>query len=441
MVLDKNIPRYNLGYVIRETDIQADTLRAWERRYGVPSPQRSEGGHRLYSERDIETLRWLMQQQKEGLSISKAVDLLKELQTEGKDPLTLPGEVPPAIVLETPDIAKLREEWIDAARNFDNARSDHIMSIAFANYPIKVVLAEVLQKGLVQIGDQWYRGKTTIQQEHFCSELAIRRLHALIAAAPAPLQPDRILIALPAGEEHEVAPLMLALLLRYAGWDVIYLGANVPTLQLETTLEQLKPRLVILSAELLPAAASLLQTARFINDRNIRLAFGGAIFNRLPELRERIPGHFIGESIEEALQVIDTLLLKNLPTPFTKELPEPYQDVMNNFQRNLPHIETVLNQKMLNSSISHQTLQEYNRYFADVITAALSLGDINYAHHDIHWVHHLIGHHKMKPSSLLFYLRSYRDTLNEVLGRSVQIITDWLESNLYQLAQPERAKA
>ena len=84
MTIDNTIPHYNLGYVIRETNIHPDTLRAWERRYGLPKPQRSEGGHRLYTSRDIEIIRWLMQQQNNGLSISKAVALMKELVADGR---------------------------------------------------------------------------------------------------------------------------------------------------------------------------------------------------------------------------------------------------------------------------------------------------------------------------------------------------------------------
>ncbi len=56
-------PRYNLSYVIQETGIKADRLRAWERRYQLPQPQRTEGGHRLFSEYDIQTIKWLMARQ------------------------------------------------------------------------------------------------------------------------------------------------------------------------------------------------------------------------------------------------------------------------------------------------------------------------------------------------------------------------------------------
>ena len=78
---------YNLGSILRETNIKADTLRAWERRYDLPKPARSAGGHRLYSERDLKIIRWLLQRQQEGMRISQAVRLWKSTISAGDDPL------------------------------------------------------------------------------------------------------------------------------------------------------------------------------------------------------------------------------------------------------------------------------------------------------------------------------------------------------------------
>src|SRR5215208_7309322 len=96
-------PAFNLKVVLKETGLAADTLRAWERRYGLPIPQRSAGGHRLYSQRDIETIKWLLKRQAEGLSISRAVDLWNEQLASGSDPLAGSGEptFPSAAMLPT----------------------------------------------------------------------------------------------------------------------------------------------------------------------------------------------------------------------------------------------------------------------------------------------------------------------------------------------------
>src|SRR5512144_3031414 len=111
-------PAFNLKVVLKETGIAADTLRAWERRYGLPLPQRSAGGHRLYSQRDIETIKWLIKRQAEGFSISHAVDLWKEQVASGADPLA--GSVSSAFVpTSSASLEALRHDWLAACFKFD----------------------------------------------------------------------------------------------------------------------------------------------------------------------------------------------------------------------------------------------------------------------------------------------------------------------------------
>jgi len=81
-----DMPVYTIKTVVLETGIAPATLRAWERRYGVLSPGRSDGGYRLYSERDIATLRWLKNQVDAGVSISRAVALLEIRRQAGEAP-------------------------------------------------------------------------------------------------------------------------------------------------------------------------------------------------------------------------------------------------------------------------------------------------------------------------------------------------------------------
>src|SRR5512136_3331090 len=85
--MSNDVPTLNLKAVVRETGLKPDTIRAWERRYGIPKPPRTTGGHRLYSQRDIDLLKWMNARQHEGMSISRIVDLWKSLEAEGKDPL------------------------------------------------------------------------------------------------------------------------------------------------------------------------------------------------------------------------------------------------------------------------------------------------------------------------------------------------------------------
>ena len=131
-------PAYNLKVVLKETGLNADVLRAWERRYNLPHPQRTPGRHRLYSEYDIEIVKWLRARQAEGLSISRAVELWKEIIAAGDDPLE---EYAPATTSLAPErsspaqsrIENLRQQWLEANMAFDSNRVDEVLKIGRAH--------------------------------------------------------------------------------------------------------------------------------------------------------------------------------------------------------------------------------------------------------------------------------------------------------------------
>ena len=188
MSVASDTPTFNLKAVVQETDLKPDTLRAWERRYGLPQPERTSGGHRLYSQRDIDTLKWLLARQDEGLSISRAVALWRELEESSVDPLlefaSSNGEkLPPAMSLEVGDtLVQLRDSWIEYCLDYEEQKAEYVLAQAFALYSPETVCIELLQKGLARIGAEWYSGRATAQQEHFASALAMRRLESLLAA-------------------------------------------------------------------------------------------------------------------------------------------------------------------------------------------------------------------------------------------------------------------
>jgi DNA-binding transcriptional MerR regulator len=80
-------PKYGIRAAWKHTGLKPGTLRAWERRYGVPSPLRQSNGHRLYTEYDLRLLRWLAAQTEAGMTIGRAVDFLRHLQSRGQDPI------------------------------------------------------------------------------------------------------------------------------------------------------------------------------------------------------------------------------------------------------------------------------------------------------------------------------------------------------------------
>ena len=430
-------PRYNLSYVIQETGIKADRLRAWERRYQLPQPQRTEGGHRLFSEYDIQTIKWLMARQKEGMSISCAVRLWREIESQGSDPISSPSIDPfPQSILEIPSrgaqsLTDLKNEWIKAALNFDETAAEQLLTQAFAQFPMETVCVEILQLGLSTIGTLWYQGEASVQQEHFASELANRRLHALIAAAPQPVRGKTILVALPPGENHTFSALLTTLFLRYRSWQVIYLGANVPHERLQETIETTKPDLVVMAAMRLATSATLYDTALFLKEINVPVAFGGWIFNQIPGLAQKIPGIFLGGNVTEAISEIETLLMGSLPSIEIASIPEEFSETIAHFTKGKHQIESQMLDTIiekLGRDISFENIQKANEYLAQDIIAALSLGDLSLVGFDLDWVKSLITQNGISGETLFNYLLAYYEATQAVLNEPGAPIIDWLAS-------------
>ena len=420
---------------MQETGLKPDTLRAWERRYGIPEPDRSGGGHRLYSQHDINTLKWLLARQEEGLSISRAVALWHSLMDEGRDPLHVypvhPSQeqistYPPATFESGGAITGLRQAWIDACLAFDERRAETILNQAFAYYSPEDVCFDLLQKGLVEIGDGWYQGQVSVQQEHFTSALAMRRLDSLLAATPPPTRAVRILVGCPPGESHTFGPLMVTLLLRRRGWDVLYLGADVPTNRLQATIERTQPDLVIFSAQLLDTAASLLDVATYLRDIGLSLAYSGYIFGLLPELSRRIPGHFLGFDLRQTPQLVEALILNRPSVPPTEPIPAIYQQAWSYFRDRSGLIEAHIWQN-LEAPAAVSGMAAANRRLTGNILSALKLGNLDFIGPNLQWLEGMMINHNMPPTVLCDFLKAYhRAAAQHLDAPSGEPVVSWL---------------
>src|SRR5688500_7242717 len=82
-------PLFNIGVITRVTGVPVATLRVWEQRYGFPKSTRTAGGHRLYSERQIEQIQWVKNQIDGGMKTGEAIRALLRLEPNGPLPPTL----------------------------------------------------------------------------------------------------------------------------------------------------------------------------------------------------------------------------------------------------------------------------------------------------------------------------------------------------------------
>jgi DNA-binding transcriptional MerR regulator len=411
---------YNLKAVMHEVGLSAATLRAWERRYGLLQPQRSPGGHRLYSRQDIEMLKWLVDRQNEGLSISRAVEMWKAL-TKGQIHPPVP-EISTGVAM----LDELRNQWVAACIVFDDQAANRSLDQAFAMETPETICIEVLQKGLAQIGEGWYAGSISVQQEHFASAIAIRRVNSLLAAATPPTRSRRILAACPPGEEHDFALLVVTYLLRRGGWDMVYLGSNVPLNDLDATIHSTQPTLFLSAAQTLDSAASLCQMSEYLITQEVPLAFGGGIFTRVPATIQSISGFYLGTDMAMVSQLIERLVTKPYSTPKAQPVSLEYAQTLEKFHQNETSIISDVASEMQSERIEPAHVDIANANLTSMISSALILGDINLLDYSITWLNGLLDNYGFSTSVLMQFYAIYQRAVEHYLGDEGAIVLHWL---------------
>ncbi len=436
-------PVFNLKVVLKETGLPADTLRAWERRYGLPVPQRTPGGHRLYSERDIHTIKWLIARQSEGLSISRAVDLWNEQTASGADPLAGVTSSVGTTVQASPNIYmppettldSLRSHWVAACLNFNETSAEQTLNQAFSMFPVEEVCVQVLQRGMSEIGGMWYENHASVQQEHFASGLAMRRLDALLIASPPPTRPYTVIVGCPSNEWHTFTPLMLSLFLRRRGINVIYLGANVPANRFVETVNSVRANLVILVAQTLTSAAYLQHTSNMLTSKGITVAYGGRIFNLKSDLLSYVAGHHLGHDVAGAINEVE-LVLNSRRKPVQLKAPsQEYIAAHQFFISKRPEIEMTLRTMIQPLRVASEDFQTGIHFLGDNIAAALALGDINHVSDEMDWVKFLLHAYEHSDNELVDFIDAYARAIDQHINGSGRPIYTWLKAEAQKLKQ------
>ncbi len=270
-----------IGEVSRRTGVAVPTLRAWERRYGLLEPHRTDGGHRLYRERDLQRVRSMQRLLENGWSAAAAArEVIRE-------PATITQRRPVAGNGRGPDgaSAALIERLEDAIARFDGPAAELTVDDIFARFEIPRALDEVLLPVLRNFGDGWQHDPRLIAREHFATNTLRPRLQRLLRAHPGGGRRSCLSVA-PEGEEHDLGLLAASAVSVDAGWRLHYLGPRMPSAALERSVADLRPDVVLIGALFREHAE------RFLADRPdlgaAAVVLGGTGF--LPDDAAALPG-------------------------------------------------------------------------------------------------------------------------------------------------------
>jgi DNA-binding transcriptional MerR regulator len=219
-----------IGEFARRVGVSPELLRAWEARYRLLQPVRSDGGFRLYTAQDADRVARMKRGLEEGLSAAEAARraLAQARPAEGL-------------------LAEAQDRLLSAVRSYDEAALHAVLDEALAAFALETVLRELILPALREVGAQWERGDLEIGQEHFASNLVRERLLGLgrfWGRGGGPLA----ILACPPGERHDIGLIAFGLLLRSHGWRILFLGADTPLSTLGQAVATTAPRLVVVAS-------------------------------------------------------------------------------------------------------------------------------------------------------------------------------------------------
>jgi methanogenic corrinoid protein MtbC1 len=278
----------NIAALAQRTGVPPDTLRKWEQRYHILQPDRTAGGQRRYSERDVARVEWLRERLHEGYRIGEAATLLG---TAGVEPARSSRDHLTAI--------------LDSLERGETSEIGLRLDQSFALLGVDETLDAVVRPLLHTIGERWAAGDLTVAEEHLVSEAVRSRLGHLLGDVGGGVRGVAVLACAP-GERHELGLMMAAIALRRDGWKVVYLGADTPLEDAVALARRVSARIVGLSLAMREHARTLEQALATTSlPEGVSLVLGGS--GSSPSIAKRLGAQYAGPELRGAVETVRVL--------------------------------------------------------------------------------------------------------------------------------------
>jgi DNA-binding transcriptional MerR regulator len=294
--------RYRIQTVSEMTGVPPATLRAWERRYGIPSPERTESSYRLYSDRDVELIQKLRGLCEDGMAPAEAARLVHRSINQS-------GVMP-----EADPFATARAAILDAVDAFDPRALEFAVRRSMFLGASNVVFEQILAPAMRTIGDQWHEGKISVGQEHLASEVLGSAARDMLRLVRVEDRERTALLACFAGEEHALPLYGVAFRMVQWGFRPVVLGARTPPDGLADAVRKLEPSVVGLSVTVVPPAAQARELVDAYAEAcgDVPWVVGGVGSEKLRELVEDVGGLVVGrQDLSELKAAVDALVAKH----------------------------------------------------------------------------------------------------------------------------------
>jgi DNA-binding transcriptional MerR regulator/methylmalonyl-CoA mutase cobalamin-binding subunit len=290
----REVKPYTIQQMASLTGVKPVTLRAWERRYGLLHPQRSEGRYRMYGQQDVDTIMRVSALLDKGMSIKQAAEVVQQQR---------PHEVSP----------KAGSHWtvyiegmLEAVTRLDEVALEKAYHKALSDFPIAIVLRQVIIPLLQELGQRWEDGRGSVAEEHFFSVYLRNQLGAQFHHQRAMVGDRRLLAACLPGEYHDSGLLIFALAAQALSYQVTMLGANMPLEELITAAKQTQADGIVLSGSIVNSFKdNKTKLQRLIQQASIPVMIGGVVSQSCLREISAIGAIALGTDIDNALSIVD----------------------------------------------------------------------------------------------------------------------------------------
>lgn len=273
-----------IAVVADRTGLSQDVLRVWERRYGVVQPRRGPGGQRLYTNDDIERLQLLHQATRAGRSISQVAKLTTAALTQlvAEDDAARERQSPPTP--GTTEASDLILVALTLARSLDAIALDAELRRAASRMGTALFIETLAAPLLRRVGDEWHAGRLTPAQEHLVSSTVHDIVVEVMRSFANQSGASKLLVTTPAGERHVIGAALVGAAAAVDGWNVLYLGADLPAEEIAHAARTAAVRAVAVSVVYAEPRKSMLAELRALRASlppTMPLIVGGAGANAL----------------------------------------------------------------------------------------------------------------------------------------------------------------
>jgi DNA-binding transcriptional MerR regulator/methylmalonyl-CoA mutase cobalamin-binding subunit len=251
---------YRIQVAAEISGVPSATLRAWERRYGVPVPRRTAAAYRLYTHEDVAQIQRMRELVEAGVSPAEAARVVLGSPVEGATPAARAVSPPVLDDAMLDGLGTAQQRILEATARWDAAAIDAELARLSMLLDAQTLYENIVSPVIVEVGERWARGEMSIAHEHLLSERVEITLRAALRALEHPDGPV-VVIACVDAELHVLGALGAALHFASQGARIVMLGAMTPPSAIADAVRGTRPRLVGLSMSLPPATAPELFSA------------------------------------------------------------------------------------------------------------------------------------------------------------------------------------